>query len=301
MRKMSSTEGWPEEDSSLPHPDAATATIHPTAHHVRVMRLMIALASSALAVQNAIVIPIADNALLIDRTPAEVLIHDDVCDCPYIEGQVARMPLRLPIRPLQPNEFDQRLARGDRRHGVALYTPTCPDCHACEPIRIDTASFRFSRTHRRILNQGNRLLRIETGPPLLSRSRVDLYEKHLHGRGLAKPEHPPMTLPRYRGFVVDRFCDTFELRLFLNDELVGVAITDRGADALSAHYTYYDPDYPRLSLGTYAILKQIELAREREMHHLYLGLFIAENESMRYKARFHPHERLVRSIWTSFD
>ena len=78
------------------------------------------------------------------------------------------------------------------------------------------------------------------------------------------------------------------------------AITDREADALSAHYTYYDPDYARLSLGTFAILKQIELVRERGMHHLYLGLYIGENEFMRYKARFRPHERLIDGIWTPF-
>lgn len=245
--------------------------------------------------------PVADNALLIDRTPAEVLIHDDLCDCPYIEGQVARMPLRLPIRPMQPHEFDDRLAQGDRRHGVALYTPTCPACRACEPIRVDTRAFRPSRTQRLILNRGNRLLRVEQGPPLLSKERVDLYEKHLQGRGLAKPDHPTMTLARYRGFVVDRFCETFELRVLLDDELVAVAITDRGADSLSAHYTFFDPGHPRLSLGTYAILKQIETARERDMRHVYLGLYIEQNDNMRYKARFRPHERLVDGVWRIFD
>ena len=66
------------------------------------------------------VFPGTDNALLTDRSPAEVMIHDDLCDCPYIDGQIARMPLRLPIRPLEPHEFDERLAQGDRRHGVSL-------------------------------------------------------------------------------------------------------------------------------------------------------------------------------------
>lgn len=245
-------------------------------------------------------LPLGENALLTDRTPAEVLIHDDVCDCPYIEGEVACMPLRLPVRPLRPDELDDRLARGDRRHGVALYTPTCPSCAACEPIRLDAQDFRPGKTHRRILRQGDRLLTVELGPPVLSKSRVDLYERHLNGRGLANSDHTPMTLARYRGFIVDRFCDTFELRFYLDTELVAVAITDRGEHSLSAHYTFFSPDHPRLSLGTYAILKQLEVARQRGMRYLYLGLFIARNEHMRYKGRYRPHERLISGTWTRF-
>ena len=223
--------------------------------------------------------PIADNALLIDRTPAEVLIHDDVCDCPYIEGNVARMPPSL----AHPATAAERVRPAPHSGGTVVTAwlctrPSAPIAVRASRFASTPACFRFSRNHRRVLNVGRRVLRVETGPPVLSMSRVDLYEKHLHGRGLAKPDHPPMTLARYRGFVVDRFCDSFELRLFLDDELVGVAITDRGANALSAHYTYYDPDYPRLSLGTFAILNQIELARERGMHHLYLGLYIGANE-----------------------
>ena len=131
-------------------------------------------------------------------------------------------------------------------------------------------------------------------------SRVNLYEKHLHGRGLAKGDHLRMSLARYRGFIVDRFCETFEMRILREEALVGVAVTDRGAEALSAHYTYFDPDYPRLSLGTYAILKQIEWARDHGMRHVYLGLYIAENVHMRYKARYLPHERLIHGRWKAF-
>ncbi len=210
------------------------------------------------------------------------------------------MPLRLPIRPLQPNEFDERLARGDRRHGVAMYTPSCPQCHACEPIRLRISDFVPSKTHRRTLNRGDRILSMEMGPPVLSQSRVQLYEKHLHERKLAFADHPPMTMSRYRGFIVDRFCDTFEIRLLLENKLVAVAVTDRGKKSLSAHYTFYDPTHSHLSLGTYAILKQVQLARARRMKFLYLGLYIEKNASMRYKTRFHPHERLVGGKWTRF-
>jgi arginine-tRNA-protein transferase len=83
-------------------------------------------------------------------------------------------------------------------------------------------------------------------------------------------------------------------------QLAGVAIVDRSAHALSAVYCYYDPQLSRLSLGTYSILKQLELCRQWGLRYLYLGLFIAECSSMRYKASFLPHERLVRGRWEPF-
>jgi arginine-tRNA-protein transferase len=79
-----------------------------------------------------------------------------------------------------------------------------------------------------------------------------------------------------------------------------VALVDRAEDALSAVYCYYDPTYGSLSLGTYSILKQIELCRSWGLRYLYLGLYIAGSEHMRYKARFLPHERLLDGRWTEF-
>jgi arginine-tRNA-protein transferase len=106
-----------------------------------------------------------------------------------------------------------------------------------------------------------------------------------------------MDAKSYFGFLVDRCVDAFELRYYLGDELVGVAITDRGASALSAVYCHFDPRHARLSIGTYSILKQVELGLELGCAYLYLGLYIADNSHMRYKARFGPHERLVDGRW----
>ena len=51
----------------------------------------------------------------------------------------------------------------------------------------------------------------------------------------------------------------------------------------------------------FSILKQIELCRRMNIRYLYLGLFIADNRHMSYKARFRPHERLVAGTWTRFE
>lgn len=238
---------------------------------------------------------------LLDRVPAEVVVHAEAEPCPYLDGRIARMPLRLPIRRLQPKELDTRLAAGDRRHGALLYRPSCPECRACEAIRLDVNDFEMRSRHRRALRKGDAALQVEIGPPIADETRVTLFEKHKRLRGLASGGGREMTTVTYQRFLVDRLCASFELRYLLDDQLVGVAVTDRGEVSLSAVYCFYDPEYAHLGIGTYSVLKQIELARAWGLRHVYLGLYIAENEHMAYKAGYLPHERLIDGEWRRFE
>ena len=237
---------------------------------------------------------------IIEGRPDELLVLDEAEPCPYLPGRVARMPLRLPVRPLTPAETDARLAAGDRRHGRLLYRPSCPACRACQPIRVDVERFVPSRSQKRTMARCDRELTIEIGPPELSAERLLLYEKHKHGRGLAGDAKKPLDEKGYIGFLVDRCVDAFEIRYLFDGELVGVAVADRGEHALSAVYCYFDPTHARLGIGTYSVLKQIAICRSEGLQHLYLGLYIEENPHMRYKALFRPHERLVDDVWRTF-
>jgi len=233
---------------------------------------------------------------LLPGSPPELVVYDEAQPCPYLTGRTARLPLRIPARPLTRPELDQRLTAGDRRQGIFLYHTHCPSCRACEPIRIDVTDFQPGRTQRRTLTRNNRLFQVELGQPLADERRVALYNRHKEGRGLGSGR-TPIDLDGYREFLVLTSCETFELRYRLNDQLVGVALVDRGEDSLSAVYCYYDPAFAATSLGTYSILKQIELCQRWKLRYLYLGLYIQESENMRYKARFLPHERLIGGEW----
>jgi arginine-tRNA-protein transferase len=232
--------------------------------------------------------------------PPELVVYDRPQRCPYLRERVARMPLRLPARALDREELDERLAAGDRRQGYVLYRTACPSCQACEPIRLDVHQFVPNRTQRRILRRGDSDLRVEVGPPVADARRVELYNAHKRERRLNDGQ-PPIDIEGYRDFLVHTCCDSFELRYFMHGELVGVAITDRGARALSAVYCCYDPRFASLSLGTYSILKQLELCKTWGLRYLYLGLYIAQSATMAYKARFVPHERLLGGRWVSFE
>jgi leucyl-tRNA---protein transferase len=237
---------------------------------------------------------------LLPSEPPELVVYDKPQRCPYIADRVARLPLRLPARPLARAELDERLAAGDRRQGFVLYRTACPSCQACEPIRIHASSFRPNRGQRRVFQCTDRMLRVEVGSPIVDGRRVELYNRHKQGRGLGDGQ-PPIDLEGYRDFLVSSCCDSFELRYFLERELVGVAIVDRGAATLSAVYCYYAPERSALGIGTFSILKQLELCRQWSLDHLYLGLYIRDCSAMRYKARFLPHERLIDGHWTRFE
>lgn len=218
----------------------------------------------------------------------------------YLPGRVARLPLRLPARQLSHTEFRRRLEEGDRRQGVLLYRPSCPSCQACEPIRIDVEAFEPSRTQRRVLRRGDAEFDIEIDRPSVTIEKVNLYNRHKIERGLVIGEDLVDPVG-YEQFLVETCTDTIEVHFRRRGALVGVAVTDRAEDALSAVYFYFDPDQAALSPGTYSILKHVELCRRWNLRHLYLGLYVGGCRSLEYKAAYLPHERLVGGNWRRFD
>ncbi|MFC1641240.1 arginyltransferase [Myxococcota bacterium] len=233
-------------------------------------------------------------------SPPELVVHDTLSVCPYLRGRTARMPMRLPCRRLRPTELDDRLRAGDRRQGLVLYRTRCPDCAACEPIRLHVAEFHPNRSQRRVLARGDRCLAVDMGSPEADERRVELYNLHKTERGLADGQRP-IELESYEDFLVQTCCESLELRYMLDGQLVGVAVADRGRRALNAVYCYYDPRHSQLGLGTYSILKQVELCRRLSLTYLYLGLYVAESRHMAYKGHYLPHERFVNGRWVQFS
>ena len=79
--------------------------------------------------------------------------------------------------------------------------------------------------------------------------------------------------------------------------LIGVSLCDRLSDGISMVYSFYDPDQPARSLGTYMILEQVEFARSLGLPFVYLGYWIDGSRKMRYKNRFQPQEHLTSKGW----
>ena len=183
--------------------------------------------------------------------PPEIVVRDEEEACAYLPGRRARQPLRAPVRPLTGAEFDARLEAGDRRAGTLLYNQTCPACAACEPIRVDVHAFAPSRSQRRAHAKADAAVTVQLGPIEVDDARLALYRAHERGRGLDRDGRPPVDTIGYESAFAMSCVDGFEVRYVVAGQLAGVAITDRGARALSAVYTFWIRPTPRCRSGPF--------------------------------------------------
>jgi arginine-tRNA-protein transferase len=107
----------------------------------------------------------------------------------------------------------------------------------------------------------------------------------------------PPTREQYEAFLMKQCEGTLYFAMHSRGRLLGVLVTDRLENGLSAVYTFYDPLEDKRSLGTFGVLWQIMEARRLGMSYLYLGYWIKDSRKMRYKTHFRPLELLIRQRW----
>lgn len=218
--------------------------------------------------------------------------------CGYLDGQSASSVFIDPDARMDGACYGALLAQGFRRSGSHVYRPQCAACQACVSARIPVADFRPRRRHRRTL-RANSDLQLRITAPRFDPRHFALYQAytgHRHKDG----EMASSSAAEYRDFLIADWCQSEFLEFWLQDRLVGVAVTDRIPDGLSAVYTFFDPTLGGRSLGVHAILSQIARARELGLRHLYLGYWIGACDKMRYKAGYRPLELLLDGQWQTY-
>lgn len=215
--------------------------------------------------------------------------------CGYFAERTAQNLVIDPSAPQLDQLYGPALERGFRRAGSHLYFPHCPQCRACTPCRIDVTNFRPDRAQRRCLKRNADVSVIECEPGY-NAERHALYEtylKHRHpGGGMDEADAND-----FQRFLTAPWSPTVFLELRLDGRLLGVAVTDTCDGGLSAVYTFFDPDEAARSLGTFAILQQVALARRRRVPWLYLGFWIERHPKMDYKRRFKPLQVRTADGW----
>jgi arginine-tRNA-protein transferase len=93
------------------------------------------------------------------------------------------------------------------------------------------------------------------------------------------------------------WCDTVFVEFSIQGTLAGVAIVDQLPNALSAVYTFFDPQFSSYSLGTYAVLWQIAQAQLQRREFVYLGFWINACQKMAYKSNYRPLQQRVDGQW----
>lgn len=220
--------------------------------------------------------------------------------CPYVSGRLERK-IVTELNGTDADTLHEALSRaGFRRSHSIAYTPACPGCNSCVPVRIVAEEFRPDKSMRRTL-RANAGLVARKVPARATAEQFRLFARYQESRH-SGGDMALMGFYDYRSMVEDSPIDTFivEFRDAASN-LVAACLSDRMSDGLSAVYSFFDPDLADRSLGTFMVLWLVDEAERLTLPYIYLGYWIAESRKMSYKTRFHPLEAFGPDGWKRLE
>lgn len=219
--------------------------------------------------------------------------------CSYLPDEQARSQVATPTHLINAEVYGELVRAGFRRSGVFTYRPHCDGCRACIPVRIPIARFQPKRAQRRSL-KAHGGLQVRELPLDFFDDHYALYLRYQStrhaGGGMDQDSHE-----QYANFLLQSRVDTRLVEFTENGILRMVSIIDVLNDGLSSVYTFYDPEVPGASYGTYNVLWQIAQCTANHLPHLYLGYWIRNSQKMAYKSSFRPIEGLIDGEWRDLD
>jgi arginine-tRNA-protein transferase len=225
--------------------------------------------------------------------------------CPYLAERIARSQVEAgaletkSAAKLATATYSILVRHGFRRSGSFVYRHHCGTCTACVPVRVAVERFTPDRSQRRAQRR-HAALSATLGAPEFSEEHFALYQRYQrrrHGDGGMDGDNRE----QYVRFLLESTVDTLLVDFREQGKLRMVSVIDRLDDGLSSVYTFFDPELPGASLGTYGVLWQIEVCRQLQLPYLYLGYWIAASRKMAYKTRFRPIEAYRDGQWTELD
>ncbi len=223
------------------------------------------------------------------------LLFSSPYPCDYLKPETAAAVQIDPDYQVDNALFSLLLKSGFRRSGDIIYRPHCRNCNACISVRIPASDYVPNRAQRRTCKR-NRDIYTTIVPAQYKDEHFDLYRRYQSWRhaGDVMDQDDPA---RYKHFMIDSPIETVCMEFRINDILVALSICDLPDDGLSAVYTFFDPDLSRRSLGTFAIMKQIEYVKRMQLDWVYLGYWIKGCKKMSYKTNFTPIFGFVNKEW----
>jgi len=223
------------------------------------------------------------------------LFLTDQSPCSYLDKKNTQSAFVHPSFSLNTAIYSQLIEQGFRRSGNEVYTPHCPSCSECTPTRITVDQFIPSKNQKRCLKK-NLNTTVTIKPAQFEQAHYAMYmryQKHKHQDGSMADSSPD----DYLNFLTSSWCNTLFVEFSINNKLAAVAIVDLLDNALSAVYTFFEPEFSQYSLGNYAVLWQLQHALEMKLKFIYLGFWIADCKKMSYKTQYQPIQGFIENEW----
>ena len=214
--------------------------------------------------------------------------------CGYLPQRQSRNAYVDPTYALNPDRYGRLIEQGFRRSGEHVYRPYCAHCQKCLAARVSVERFRPDRSQQRCLRR-NRDLHWSVASAATD-EHYDLFRRYLSARHAGEGMDGE-NRESFHAFLECHWGETQFWEFREGGQLLCVAVVDTLPQALSAVYTFFEPDAAPRSLGTYAVLQQIEHARIQGLEYVYLGYWVEGSRKMDYKRRFQPLEIFSGSGW----
>lgn len=219
--------------------------------------------------------------------------------CSYLEDQVATTLFVDPEANIDRAMYSRLSEAGFRRSGQHLYRPDCGTCSACIPARIPVELYTPNRQQKRCAKT-NSDLTIRVIDDISANEYYELYRGYIISRHKDGDMYPP-SRQQYHSFLTSEWGVTRYLEMRHDSKLVAIAVIDLLDNGISAVYTFFDSAQDKRSLGTYAIMAQVEIAIQYGLKYVYLGYWIKDCRKMAYKTNFRPLEIYRANQWQIFE
>ncbi|NQY50394.1 MAG: arginyltransferase, partial [Colwellia sp.] len=194
--------------------------------------------------------------------------------CNYLPDKEERLLIAVDERLANSESYGWLMTQGFRRSGEQSYRPHCPNCNACQSIRVLSNDFTPSKSQKRSRKRNSHFIIKQSSR--LKDSYYPLFEAYIntfHQDGSMYPA----SFKQFQSFLscnltkqlfIETWAPANEQNGLKEETLVCVAVTDVLSNGLSAVYTFYHPEFKANGLGVFSILTKLSFCQQRSLPYL---------------------------------
>lgn len=217
----------------------------------------------------------------------------------YIETNQQRQKI---VSPNQQKKLTfETTKKGLLPHTFGTAVTFCDDCNACVPLRVNTDKFNVSKSQQKLLNRTHINFTLLNNDEVDSSSMYILYKKYMDARHLnLNSEMPNWNEGQFNQW----FYETpFKLIATHENNIIGYSLIDKDKEknSIILHYSIFDPDFSKASLGKQLWIATIIEAIDLDIQHIYVGPWAKDSPKLDYKKNHSGLETYVNKEWIDFN